>query len=171
MATVSTNQYTGLVPAGHGLQGNVKAWYGKYTYSSAPSANDLINMFELPKNCLTLWGFVATDDIDTGTETLDIDIGYTANGGGAATLTTSDGTTYTNDSSGVADPDGFVNGGVFTGDAITDLAPAGTNWRPFLHSVGPKFFSEKTVVQAKIIAAANAGGTGTVYVCIFGIVL
>lgn len=171
MATVSTNQYTGLQPAGHGLTGNVKAWYGKYTYSSAPSANDLLNLFKLPKNCLTLWGFVSTDDIDTGTEALDIDIGFTANGGGAATLTVSDTTTYTNQNSGVADPDGFVNGGVFTGDAITDLAPAGTNWRPFMHETGPKYFSEETVVQAKIIAAANSGGTGTIYVCIFGIVL
>lgn len=171
MATVSTNQYTSGIPAGHGLHGNVKAWFGKYTYTAAPSTNDLINMFNLPKNCLTLWGFVATDDIDTGTETLDIDIGYTANGGGAATLTVSDGTTYTNDNSGVASATGFVNGGVFTGDAIVDLAPAGTNWRPFMHATGPKFFSEETLVQAKITAAANAGGTGTVYVCIFGIVL
>lgn len=170
MATVSSNQYTGLQPAGHGLQANVKAWFGKYTYSSAPSANDLANMFKLPKNCLTLWGFVATDDIDTGTETLDIDIGFTANGGGSATVTTSDGTTWTNAASS-ADAVGFVNGGVFTGDAITDIAPAGTNWRPFMHATGPKFFSEETVVQAKITAAANAGGTGTVYVCIFGIVL
>jgi len=171
MATVSTNQYSNSFPAGHGLQGNVKAWFGKYTYTTAPSASDLINVCKLPKNCLTLFGFVATDDIDTGTETLDIDIGYTANGGGAATLLISDGTTYTNDGDGAADIDGFVNGGVFTGDAITDLAPAGTNWRPFPHGTGPKFFSEETVVQAKIIAAAHAGGTGTVYVCIFGIVL
>jgi hypothetical protein len=170
MATVSTNQYTGLQPAGHGLQGNVKAWYGKYTYSAAPSANDLLNLFKLPKNCLTLWGFIATDDIDTGTETLDIDVGFTANGGGSATVTLHEGTTYTN-AAGSADAVGFVNGGVFTGDAIVDLAPAGTNWRPFMHATGPKFFSEETVVQAKITAAANAGGTGTVYVCIFGIVL
>jgi hypothetical protein len=170
MATVSTNQYASI-PAGHGMSGNVKAWFGKYTYGTAPAANDLINVCKLPKNCLTLWGFVATDDIDTGTETLDIDIGFTANGGGAATLDVSDGTTYTNAESGVADPDGFVNGGVFSGDAIVDLAPAGTNWRPFLHATGPKFFSEETLVQAKIIAAAQAGGTGTVYVCIFGIVL
>lgn len=170
MATVSTNQYSNSVPAGHGLQGNVKAWFGKYTYTSAPSTNDLINLCKLPKNCLTLWGFVATDDIDTGTETLDIDIGFTANGGSSATLTISDGTTYTNTASS-ADAAGFVNGGVFTGDAITDLKAAGTNWRPFMHETGPKFFSEETVVQAKIIAAANAGGTGTVYVCIFGIVL
>jgi hypothetical protein len=171
MATVSTNQYSYATPAGHGLHGNVKAWWGKYTFSAAPSANDLVNLFKLPKNSLTLWGFLATDDIDTGTETLDIDVGITANGGGAATLTVSDTTTYTNENSGVALATAFVNGGVMTGDAITDLMPQGTNWRPFIHGTGPKFFSEETLVQAKIVAAANAGGTGTLYVCIFGIVL
>lgn len=170
MATVSSNQYTYAQPATHGAHGNVKAWWGKYTYSAAPSTNDLANMFKLPKNCLTLWGFVATDDIDTGTETLDIDVGFTANGGASATLTDSNGVTWTNAASS-ADAVGFVNGGVFTGDAITDLAPAGTNWRPFMHGTGPKFFSEETVVQAKITAAANAGGTGTIYVLIFGVVL
>lgn len=169
MATVTSNQLSGPI-VGHGLSGNVKAWYGKYTIGTALSASDLVDLFRLPKNCLTLWGFVATDDIDTGTEALDIDIGFTANGGGSATLTVADGTTYTN-AAASADDDGFVNGGIFTGDAITDLAPAGTNWRPFMHATGPKFFSEPTLVQAKIVAAANAGGTGTIYVCIFGIVL
>lgn len=171
MATVSTNQYTYAQPAGHGLHMNVKAAFGKYTYSVAPSANDLANMFKLPKNCLVLWGFMATDDIDTGTETLEIDIGFTANGGGAATLTTSDGTTWTNANSGSASATYLVDSGVLTGDVITDLMPS-MNWRPFKGiATGPLFFSEETTVQAKITAAAAAGGTGTVYVCAFYVVL
>lgn len=167
MATVTSNQ-NAMVPAGHGLQGNVKAWFGKYTYTAAPSTNDLFNICKLPKNSLALWGFVNTDDIDTGTETLDIDIGWTANGGASATLIDSGGTTWTN-AAGSADDDGLLNGGVFTGDAITDLLAAGSNFRPFLFGTGPKYFSEETQIQGKIVAAANAGGTGTVYVVIFGI--
>lgn len=171
MATVSTNQYSYAVPAGHGLHMNVKAAFGKYTYAAAPSANDLANMFKLPKNCLVLWGFLATDDIDTGTEALEIDVGFTANGGGAATLTTSDGTTWTNNNSGSASATAFVDSGVLTGDTVTDLM-AGMNWRPFQGvKTGPMFFSEETVCQAKITAAANSGGTGTVYVCAFYVVL
>lgn len=171
MATVSTNQYTYRQPAGHGLTGNVKAWYGSYTYSAAPSANDLANMFKLPKNSLVLWGFMATDDIDTGTEALEIDVGFTANGGGAATLTVSDTTTYTNNNSGSASATAFIDSGVLTGDTVTDLM-AGMNWRPLQGiKTGPMFFSEETLVQAKITAAANSGGTGTVYVCLFGLVL
>ncbi len=169
MATVTSNQ-SAMIPAGHGLQGNVKAWYGKYTYSAAPAQNDLFNICKLPKNSLALWGFICTDDIDTGTETLDIDVGWTANGGSSATLIDSGGTTWTNAASS-ADDDGFVNGGVFSGDAITDLMAAGMNFRPFLFGTGPKFFSEETQVQGKIVAAANSGGTGTVYVVIFGVLL
>lgn len=171
MATVSTNQYSYAQPAGHGLHMNCKVAFGKYTYSAAPSANDLANMFKLPKNCLVVWGFMATDDIDTGTEALEIDIGFTANGGGAATLTTSDGTTWTNNNSGSASATAFVDSGVLTGDTVTDLM-AGMNWRPFQGvKTGPMFFSEETVCQAKITAAANSGGTGTLYVCAFYVVL
>lgn len=171
MATVSTNQYSNAVPATHGLSMSVKAAFGKYTYSAAPSANDLANMFKLPKNCLVLWGFMATDDIDTGTEALEIDVGFTANGGGAATLTTADGTTWTNNNSGSASATAFIDSGVLTGDTVTDLM-AGMNWRPFQGiKTGPMFFSEETICQAKITAAANAGGTGTVYVVAFYVVL
>lgn len=171
MATVSTNQYTAGPLWGHGFAGSVKAYFGTYTYAAAPSANDLINLFYLPKNTLTLFGWVSTDDIDTGTETLDIDIGFTANGGSTAQITVADGTTYTNYNDGSASATGFVNGGVFTGDGITDLLAAGQNWRPFIHSTGPRLFTEKTLVQAKIVAAANSGGTGTVYCCILGLQL
>lgn len=171
MATVSTNQYSYAQPAGHGLHMNCKVAFGKYTYSAAPSANDLANMFKLPKNCLVVWGFMATDDIDTGTEALEIDVGFTANGGGAATLTLADGTTYTNANDGAASATYLVDSGVLTGDTVTDLM-AGMNWRPFQGvKTGPMFFSEETVCQAKITAAANSGGTGTLYVCAFYVVL
>lgn len=172
MATVAANQYTYGVPPGHGLAGTVKASFGKYTYSVAPSANDLANLCKLPKNSLVLWGFMATDDIDTGTEALEIDVGFTANGGGAATLTDSTGTTWTNNNSGSASATAFVDSGVLTGDVITDLMPVGMNWRPFKGiATGPMFFSEETLVQAKITAAAQAGGTGTVYVVAFYLAL
>lgn len=170
MATVSSNQYTYQQPPTHGLFGNVKAAFGKYTYSAAPSANDVARLFKLPKNSLVLWGFMATDDMDTGTETLEIDIGFTANGGSSNTLVDATGTTWTNNNSGSASATAFVDSGVLTGDTVTDLM-AGMNWRPFQGiKTGPMFFSEETTVQAKITAAANATGTGTVYVVAFYLV-
>ena len=65
----------------------------------------------------------------------------------------------------------FIASGVLTGDTITDLL-AGMNYRVVQGvKAGPMFFSEETVVQAKITAAANAGGTGTIFVALYGIVL
>lgn len=171
MATAITATTNALPVYGHGLAGNVKAWWGKYTYGSAAVINDTIDLCKIPKNSLVLWGFMATDDIDTGTEALEIDIGFTANGGGAATLTTNDGTTFTNNNSGSASATAFIDSGVLTGDTVTDLM-AGMNWRPLQGiKTGPMFFSEETQVRAKITAAAQASGTGTIYVVLFGIVL
>jgi hypothetical protein len=172
MATAITATTNAFQPVGHGLSGNLKGWWGKYTYASAAVINDTIDLCKIPKNSLVLWGFLSTDDIDTGTETLEIDVGFTANGGGAATLTTNDGTVHTNNNSGSASATAFVDSGVMTGDAITDLIPAGMNWRPFKGvATGPMFFSEETQVRAKITAAANATGTGTIYVCLIGVAL
>ena len=63
-------------------------------------------------------------------QALEIDIGFTANGGGAATLTVSDTTTYTNFNSGVASANGIIDSGVLNGDTITDLLGANLNFRP-----------------------------------------
>ena len=168
MATAFTGTQNALIPVGHGQSGNVKAWWGKYTYATAAVINDTIAICKLPKNCLVLSGALYTDDIDTGTEALEVDVGYTANGGASSTLVTYDGQTHTN--LGTASAVGFVDSGVLTGDVITDLMPAGMNYRPFQMSTGPKFFSEETQVSVKITAAAQAGGTGTIYVVMFGIV-
>lgn len=172
MATAFTATTNALPVTGHGLAGNVKGWWGKYTYGSAAVINDTIDLCKIPKNSLVLFGFMATDDIDSGTEALEIDIGFTANGGGAATLKTNDGTTFTNNNDGAASATAFIDSGVLTGDVMTDLLPAGMNFRPLQGiKTGPMFFSEETQVRAKITAAAQAGGTGTIYVVLFGLVL
>lgn len=172
MATVASAQYTYGAVASHGLAKNMKVWDGFYTIASALSANDLINICKLPKGAMVCGGHMTTTDIDTGTETLELDVGFTANGGGAATVTVSDGTTYTNNNSGVASSTAFIDSGVLNGDTITDLLAASTNFRPVQGvKTGPMYFSEETTVQVKVQAAAAAGGTGTVYVCLYGYVL
>lgn len=169
-ATVTANQNAIQPPTG-GFAHNVKAAFGKYTYGAAPSANDLANLCKIPKNALVIDGFLMTDDIDTGTEALEIDVGWTANGGAQTDgVRTNDTTFWTNDGY-QAVPAGFVDSGVLTGDAIVDTAPVGQNRRQFQLKTGPKFFTEETQVQAKITAAANAGGTGTVYVVVYYIII
>ena len=157
-------------PFGHGLAGTVKAAFGKYAVAANLEDGDIFEMCKLPKNSLVLGGAFYSGDLDTGTETLDMDVGYNANGGGSATLITSDGTTWTN-AAATASATGFVNSGVLTGDAITDLIAAGSNIRIFPMTTGPMFFSEETKILVEANAASATFAAGTIYVCVFYIVL
>lgn len=169
--TLTANQAASTaIPFGHGLAGTVKAAFGKYSVAANVEDGDIFEMCKLPKNALVLGGAFYSGDMDTGTEALDLDVGYAANGGGSATLTTFDGTEWTN-TAGSAAPTGFVNGGVLSGDAITDLIAAGSNIRIFPMTTGPMYFSEATTVQVEANTAAATFAAGTIYVCVFYIVL
>jgi hypothetical protein len=102
----------------------------------------------LPDGAVPLGGYYASTDIDTGTETLDIDCGITDNG--------VDG----------ADPDFFMNGGLESGDAISADLPLTNcaNYRPFLGPFPKKQLGAKTLVQLKCNTIAAAGGTGQIMV-------
>lgn len=124
--------------------GILNVHWSTYNIAAAPADNDIIKFLWVPAGATVVGGFVFGDDIDTGTEALDFDIGWAANGDEAA------------------DPDGFGNLGVVTGDVSTHLAVASI-WIPFqgvLFSAGPKTFARKTCLQVEFNAAANAGGTG-----------
>ena len=99
-------------------------------------------------------GFIRADDLDTGIEALDMDVGWAANG------------------SDSADPDGFGNLGVWTGDATTDVKPEAQIWYPFngVLKDGPKTFVNETIIQVEANVAAATGGTGTLYVGVYYIV-
>lgn len=125
------------------------AW-GTYDIASAPADNDIIKMCKLPAGATVIDGTIYGEDIDTGTETLDFDAGWAANGVEAA------------------DPDGFGNFGVITGDAST-TAPVGVRlfFGGVLLSDGPITFTNETTVQIEFNAAANAGGTGRLTVVVY----
>lgn len=117
---------------------------------SAQSATDTIDFFYLPGDAIIVGGYLMADDIDTGTEVYDMDVGWTASGGATA------------------DPDGLINGGVFSGDELVVGGVAG-NFRPInglLGSAGPISIGGdlggKTLIQGLVNVAANAGGTGTI---------
>jgi hypothetical protein len=115
---------------------------------------------------MVIGGWMWAGDLDSGTETIDIDIGWAANGGTNETYTDPvSGVTYTN-AAASASATGFVNSGVLTGDAITDLIASGANYRPFPMPDGPLYFSRETVVQAEVNAAAATPAAGKMYVVI-----
>ena len=114
-----------IVARGNGYAGDVKAAWGKYSITTAAlEAGDIFEMCWLPANCLVIGGCYYVGDLDSGTETVDMDCGWAANTG-PATFTDQDGTIWDNSGASL-DADGFVNSGVLTGDAITDLMAAGS---------------------------------------------
>lgn len=110
-----------------------------FEIDTALAINDVVEMLRIPP-CTVLDGYLRATDIDTGTETLDIDWGWAANGAEAA------------------DADGFGNLGIWTGDSNNDFAMGNVYW-----TAGPKTFTRETVIQLDVNAAAAAGGTGTIW--------
>jgi hypothetical protein len=144
-----TRAADGFPVAGHGFAGNLKVAYGSYAVAANVEDGDIFELCKLPAGAVVLGGAFYSGDLDTGTETLDIDVGWAANGTESA------------------DPDGFVNSGVLTGDAITDLLAAGSNYRPFPMATGPLTFTNETIVQAEANAASAAFAAGTIYVVVY----
>lgn len=166
----ATQAGTKVVPQSAGYAGTVKAAWGKYSIAStALEDGDIFEMCWLPPNSLVVGGTAYFGDIDTGTEAVDIDIGWAANGG-ANTYTDQNGTVWDN-AGDDADPDGFVNGGVLTGDAVLDLLAAGSSMRPFPLSTGPLFFSAKTKVQLEVNAAQGTGAEGVATVVVYYVLI
>lgn len=153
MATLTGSRAASTFPVGGAGQANVlHVAYGTYNFTAAASANDVVEFCKLPAGATVIGGFYQGADIDTGTETFDMDIGWAANGTDAA------------------DPDGFGNFGVQDGDAVAQFRPVAGIYYPFVNIIqdsGYKTFAAETKVIGTVIAAANAGGTGVVKVVVF----
>lgn len=149
MAAHNSDQFGAGIPrVGAGPAGDLKVLFGSKTFSAAPSAADTINFFTAPKGFTPLFGFLVGDDLDTGVETLEIDIGIS----GDATK--------------------YLNSGVITGDAVTEIKPVAGIWMPLagaLTNAAPATFTDDTDIIGTITAAANAGGTGTVTLIMVGV--
>lgn len=138
------------VPAYIGA-GIVHAAYGSYAFAANPTAADIIELCRMPKGAVPLGGYVGFTDMDTGVETLDIDIGIAANGVDAA------------------DPDFFTNAGLISGDspgvdaALTNAASVRTFNGPFpVTQLGAT-----TVVQAVVNAVAATFAAGSMLVVVY----
>jgi hypothetical protein len=170
--TLTANRAKAAIQAfGHGISGNLKCAYGSYpVLVAALEAADIFEMCWLPARALVVGGVLYVDDLDTGTETVDIDLGWAANGAGTVNYTAADGTVYANAGSAL-DADGFVNSGVLTGDAITDLLAAGTNIRLFPMLGGFRFFAAPTKVQATVVATQATPQAGNMHCAVLYVVL
>ena len=152
MATYTADQAaTGAAVPSHGMGGNVKVACGSLELATALAANDILNMCKLPAGAVVFGGWIQAEDLDTGTETLDIDAGWLVNDDEAA------------------DPDGFGNFGVWTGDAVTGIKPETGVYFPLggvLFTDGPKLFTAETTISLDVNANPAAGGTGTLTISV-----
>ena len=149
MAATNSDQYgTGIARVGSGEFGSLKVCYGSIEVATAASAADTINMFTMPKGFTPLFGYLVGDDIDTGTEALELDVGVTG------------------------DTTKYLNSGVITGDTIANEKITVGIKIPLqedLMTVKPTELTADTDCIITVTAAANAGGTGTISVWIAGV--
>lgn len=148
-ATRAAGAFPDFTPAGAGA---LACAHGTYEIAANVEDGDIFEMCKIPPNATVVAGWVYADDLDTNaTETLDMDVGWAANGVDAA------------------DPDGFGNLGVWVGDAVANHKPEVWNRFPLggVLKDGPKTFGAAiTTIQVEANAAAATGGTGTLSVIV-----
>ena len=132
------------VPGVTAMQGAQGVSWGYYNHASNLAAATIIEYCKVPAGATVIGGFFQADDLDTGIEELDIDIGWADNGPDAV------------------DVDGFGNLATLTGDVSVHLPVAGI-WIPFngiIQTAGFKTFAANTTLIATINTDAATGGTG-----------
>lgn len=139
MATLSAKRATAPV-YGPGFAGDLKVATGTIELAANPPAATVLAFCTVPAGAVVVGGWLMGDDIDTGTEELDIDIGW------------------------ADDTDGLGNLGVLTGDAVAGVKPEVGLYALLggkLFSDGPVRFDEETQIIGTVVADAAGGGTGT----------
>jgi hypothetical protein len=141
MVTATRGSSTFPVPG----TGVLRVAWGTYTHATNLAATTTIDYCRIPAGAVVTGGYWCATDLDTnGSEEINIDIGWAANG------------------VEIADPDGFGNLDVLTGDVSVHL-PVASIWVPLqgvLIATGPQAFSAETLLQAVINVDAATGGTG-----------
>jgi hypothetical protein len=158
-ATRAASTFPAFQPSGSGI---VCAAYGTVVISVDPTPNDIYEMCRLPAGAVVLGGHLYAADLDTNaTETLDLDVGWLANGGSG---------TYD-----AVDADGLGNFGVITGDAFATgnvSNVAGVNYPLaglLVTGVLPSFTAE-TVITVTAIDDAATLTEGSLSIVVFYVV-
>jgi len=163
MATF-TGPYAGanIVPVDPGLGRIIFGIPGYIDIAANPTAADIYQLGLVPACFTVTGGFMYLDDIDTNaTETLDLDMGWAANGGSG---------TYDS-----LDADGLGNFGVMNGDAFAapSISATAGNIVPFSGILADGIFpafTKKTLIQATCVATCATFTAGRLSVEIRGFV-
>jgi hypothetical protein len=158
MATFTAARAAGTFPGPFSPVGSgvMCAAYGTIEVAANPVAADVYEMCRVPAGAVVVGGRIFSDDLDTNaTETLDLDIGWLANGTDAA------------------DSDGFGNLGVLGTDTVAGAKPeSGYNYAfgGVLITDGPKTLAAETVIAVTCVATAATFAAGTLSVVVYYVV-
>jgi len=153
MTTFTAARAASTFPVTRPAAGSLGVAWGVIEVAVNPVAADIYEMCRVPKGAVIVGGSIRSDDLDTNaTETLDLDVGYLANGVESA------------------DPDAFGNLGVFTTDTVAGIKPeTGYNF-PFggvLSTDGPLTLNAETVIAVTTVATAATFAAGTLSVVVY----
>lgn len=153
-STTTTSRAAATFPvAGAAAKGVLQFSTGSHTFATGDDEDgDIFQLCRVPAGATVLGGYLQGKDLDTGTEAFDADLGWAANGVEAA------------------DPDGFGNFGLWSGDAVTDVRPeVGIyyNLGGVLYTTGPQTFTNETIIQLEVNTAAGTLGGGKITVVVF----
>lgn len=143
MANLNSDRYN--ANAYKPCSGEVGMQWGLVDITAAQSAADTIAWFTLPQDVVVVDGWLRGDDIDTDTnpEAYELDIGTSA------------------------DTDKYLDSGVLSGDAVTGTKPETGIRRQLggtLITTGrPDALTAEEQVIGTVVAAANVGGTGQLF--------
>ena len=152
MTTFTAARAASTFPVTRPAAGSMGVAWGTIEVAVNPVALDVYEMCRIPKGAVVVGGYIYSDDLDTNaTETLDLDIGWAANGVEAA------------------DPDGFGNLGAMTTDTVAGIKPEAGYQFPFggkLITDGPQAFSAETIITVNTVATAATFAAGTLSVVV-----
>lgn len=152
MTTFTATRAASTFPVAKPPGGAAGVAWGTIEVAVNPVAADIYEMCRIPAGAIVTGGYIYSDDLDTNaTETLDLDVGWLANGAEAA------------------DPDGFGNLGVFTTDTVAGIKPEAGYQFPFggtLITAGPQAFTRETVIAVTCVATAATFAAGTLSVVV-----
>lgn len=156
MATFTATRAASTFPAFKAVgAGILCVAYGSIDVAAEPAPADIYEMCKVPAGAVILDGFLRHEDIDTdATETMDLDVGYAANGAVAA------------------DPDAFGNFGVQTGDAVVGYLPEGGVRLPFMGVLkdGPLTLTKETTITVTCVDDPATFTAGTITVVVYYVV-
>lgn len=152
MATFTSAQAASTYPTPGFSGGSAEnvSW-GTIAVAANPVAADIYQMCKIPGGSTIIGGYVMGSDLDTGTETLDMNVGWAANGTEAL------------------DADGLGNLGLWSGDAATNIKPEAGIYFPFagvLYTAAPPTFTNETIIQLTCVTTAATFTAGQITVVV-----